>query len=217
VRLVSPTYLKKMRLFLAVLWWFAACFTLLLGAWWACQGEHCAPDPFDHGGMAWAATWRDDALDLFMRGITWLGSLWLLLPLTVWLAWRWGRRGMRQEAAFLLLALPTASALCHLVKLLVDRPRPDLFAALIPMPFDGSFPSAHTMQVTVVAVAIGLVAARRWWPALAMGVLSVGLSRIYLQVHYPSDVLAGLLAGLCWVMGLHALMFGTRPRDQRHP
>jgi membrane-associated phospholipid phosphatase len=42
---------------------------------------------------------------------------------------------------------------------------------------------------------------------LAALVVSVGLSRIYLQVHFPSDVLAGLLAGTFWVFGLHALMF----------
>jgi undecaprenyl-diphosphatase len=42
---------------------------------------------------------------------------------------------------------------------------------------------------------------------LAALAVSVGLSRIYLQVHFPSDVLAGLLAGTFWVFGLHALMF----------
>jgi undecaprenyl-diphosphatase len=45
---------------------------------------------------------------------------------------------------------------------------------------------------------------------LVVLVVLVGLSRIYLQVHFPSDVLAGLLAGAFWVSGLHALMF-SRP------
>jgi membrane-associated phospholipid phosphatase len=47
---------------------------------------------------------------------------------------------------------------------------------------------------------------------LAALAVSVGLSRIYLQVHFPSDVLAGLLAGTFWVFGLHTLMF---PRSAR--
>ena len=42
---------------------------------------------------------------------------------------------------------------------------------------------------------------------LVIVVLLVGFSRIYLQVHFPSDVLAGLLAGVFWVFGLHALLF----------
>jgi len=41
-------------------------------------------------------------------------------------------------------------------------------------------------------------------------VLLVGFSRIYLQVHFPSDVLAGLFAGAFWVIGLHALLFSRR-------
>jgi undecaprenyl-diphosphatase len=65
------------------------------------------------------------------------------------------------------------------------------------------------MQATALAVALVLLAGRRqraWTLALGMVVLLVGLSRIYLQVHFPSDVLAGLLAAAFWVGGLYHLM-----------
>ena len=67
------------------------------------------------------------------------------------------------------------------------------------------------MQVVAFAVAFILVFATRrvlWVGLFGLLVFVVGLSRIYLQVHFPSDVLAGALAALCWVAGLYALMFG---------
>jgi undecaprenyl-diphosphatase len=51
---------------------------------------------------------------------------------------------------------------------------------------------------------------------LAALAVSVGLSRIYLQVHFPSDVLAGILAGMFWVFGLHALMFRQPARYRQN-
>jgi hypothetical protein len=82
------------------------------------------------------------------------------------------------------------------------------------MPADWSYPSCHAMQITALAVAVVFVAPRQralWAVPLGSAVLLVGLSRIYLQVHFPSDVLAGTLAAAFWVGGLHVLMFGRLP------
>jgi undecaprenyl-diphosphatase len=109
-----------------------------------------------------------------------------------------------------MLALVGAAALGHLAKLMVVRPRPDLFPMWTALPADWSFPSAHAMQITAAAVAMTLVLARRralWAALLGIVVLLVGLSRLYMQVHFPSDVLAGMLAAAFWAAGLHALMF----------
>lgn len=92
-----------------------------------------------------------------------------------------------------------------MAKLLVERPRPDLFPALVAMPQDASFPSAHAMQVTAFLAAWLLAAARRPLAAGAVvaataAVLAVALSRIYLQVHFPSDVAFGMVAAVLWVL-----------------
>ena len=200
-----------------LLFWALSVMILAGGAWLVCPFGQCAATALDGAGLGLAYSLRYAALDGWVQGITWLGSLVVLLPLMVLACARKLRDGRRHEAVFLMLALLGASVLGHLTKLLVARPRPDLYAALVPIPIDWSYPSAHTMQAVAFAVALIFVFATRralWAVFLGVAVFAVGLSRIYLQVHFPSDVLAGALAALCWVAGLHALMFGQRGRKE---
>ena len=201
-----------------LLFWALSVMILAGGAWLICPSGQCAASALDGAGLGLAHSLRHAALDGWVQGITWLGSLAVLLPLMALACARKLRDGQRHEAVFLMLALLGASLLGHLTKLLVARPRPDLYAALVPPPIDWSYPSAHTMQVVAFAVAFILVFARRrvlWVGLFGLLVFVVGLSRIYLQVHFPSDVLAGALAALCWVAGLYALMFGETRRASR--
>ncbi len=185
---------------------------LLGGAVAVCPDGHCIVPGLDRSGLGLAHVLRSAWLDRLMPGVTWFGSLVLLLPLTGWVAWRLFRDGRRREAGFVTLALLGASALGHLAKLGVARPRPDLFA-WVAMPQSWSYPSSHAMQVTAVALALILVTGRRLWIApLLFVVLLVGASRVYLQVHFPSDVIAGTLAAALWVAGLHALFARTGGR-----
>ncbi len=194
-----------------ILLWTLSLTILAAGAWLVCPQGQCATTAIDHAGLALAHDLRGARLDHWMPALTWLGSLAVLLPVTALAALVLWRGRHRRAAGFLMLALLGASALSHLVKLAVMRPRPDLFPVWTAMPADWSYPSAHTMQITALAVAVVLVAARRralWILPLGSAVLLVGLSRIYLQVHFPSDVLAGTLAAALWAGGLHVLMFG---------
>lgn len=191
-----------------VIFWSLSLAVLLGGALVVCPDGHCRVPGFDRSGLGLAHALRSARLDRLMPAVTWLGSLVLLLPLTGWVAWRLFRGGRRRAAGFVTLALLGASALGHLVKLGVARPRPDLFA-WVAMPESGSYPSSHAMQITAVALALILVAGRRrplWIAPLLFVVLLVGASRVYLQVHFPSDVVAGTLAAALWVGGLHALI-----------
>ena len=195
----------------AALYWAGSLVTLAGGAWAACPQGQCAVPELDRMGLALAHAVRSDLLDAWMPVITWAGSLLVLVPLIALVALVLVWRGRRREAGFLVLSLVGASVLGHLAKLVVERPRPDFFAAWTTMPADWSYPSAHAMQVTAVALAFAFFFARcraQWAVVLASIVLLVCLSRLYLQVHFPSDVVAGVVASALWVAGLYSWMLG---------
>ncbi|OHC64271.1 MAG: hypothetical protein A2040_19950 [Rhodocyclales bacterium GWA2_65_19] len=195
-----------------MLWWIAALGTLVATAAWVGAGEF-GPPALDREGLILANTWRSPWLDQVFPALTWLGSLFVLLPLALIAGTLLWRRGHRGEAGFLVAALVGASVLAQAAKHLALRPRPDLYLALSSVASPLSLPSAHAMQVTALAVALLLVMTRlalrgSYWalPVLVSIVAAVGASRLYLQVHYPSDVLAGTVAAVCWVAGLWALL-----------
>lgn len=159
--------------------------------------------------LVWMNDWRHPSLIASMSAITWLGSIVFLLPLALALGWQVDEGRNWRRWTFLPAAVFGAAILAQGLKWIVDRDRPDLFPSLIPLPTDASFPSAHTLQITAFVVAwlfctggwrrVGQVAAG------AMLVMAIGFSRLYLQVHFPSDVLFGILGGLLWVWALHRL------------
>jgi undecaprenyl-diphosphatase len=112
-------------------------------------------------------------------------------------------------AALLVLAATLGGLLIsHLLKAVYDRPRPDLVPHLAHVS-TASFPSGHAMLSAVVYLTLGALLARladNWWTRLyfvAVAViltLLVGASRVYLGVHYPTDVVAGWAAGLVWAV-----------------
>ena len=110
---------------------------------------------------------------------------------------------------FFSLSVLGAEVLNLAAKVLLTRPRPALWAVRHPE-LSYSFPSGHAMAAAALAAAVGCLAwPTRWrWAAVGLGTawaLGMGWARMYLGVHYPSDVLAGWLGAVGWVSGLHLL------------
>jgi undecaprenyl-diphosphatase len=173
-----------------------------------------------------------DAFDKLLQGVVvvWRGSLdTLMLLCTTWgdvvpmavvsaglvLLLLLVRRG--KEARYLALGVGGGLVLNLLLKELFHRARPGVdFVYLLPSLSSLSFPSGHTMGTTSVvgslAVILHVVKASRGvrLAAIVLGtaaVVGVGLSRIYLGAHYPSDVLGGFLAAAAWVSAVTGLMY----------
>ena len=115
-----------------------------------------------------------------------------------------------REATFAAVAF-AGSALLNLgTKQFFQRDRPTLWESIAPED-TFSFPSGHAMGSMTLAVTVVLLAwPTRWrWPVALMAVftLLVGYSRVYLGVHFPSDILAGWMAGAAWVVGAYLALF----------
>lgn len=137
-------------------------------------------------------------LDVWMPKITALGNagiLWIVLTLVLLLIPK-----TRKVGAVMAVSLIVEAVCCNLIlKPLVERPRPfdanTMVQLLIDRPSDFSFPSGHTGASFAAASALYFSRNRLWIPALTVAIL-IGFSRLYLYVHYPSDVLAGALLGV---------------------
>jgi membrane-associated phospholipid phosphatase len=157
---------------------------------------------------------RDIRLDRFFSFITWVGTLFVLAPLTLLICRFLIRKGRATEAWLLGLSLAGIALFSRLAKLWFARMRPNLFPVNGEIPLDAAYPSTHTAQIVAFAVAVCLILKPEkqrltyysfLGTALLLALL-VALSRIYLQVHFPSDVVGGALLGLLWVLGLFKLL-----------
>lgn len=143
----------------------------------------------------------------------------LLVFFALWLA----------KERLIALKVAIASAGAGLVtlsaKLLVERPRPGLVPWLDEwVGKSTSFPSGHSLASMAIYGSLALLlsrlaptrAAARFTVASGVGVaLLVGISRIYLGVHYPTDVMAGWLAGLCWTLACWRALWWVRETNER--
>ena len=153
------------------------------------------------------AAQRSTALTEAARVVTWAGSAFLLVPLALIACVMLVRAGLRREALVVAMSLAGAMLISDLVKLLVSRPRPPV--EHLQAVSGSSFPSGHATQASAFWFSLVLVLQAAGAPprvtrvagALALLiVLAVAASRVILGVHYPSDVVAGMLLGTGWAV-----------------
>jgi undecaprenyl-diphosphatase len=165
---------------------------------------------FDHAVLLWlngrATPWLDQAA----LEVTALGDTLVVMLLTVVSATLLWVVGQRAYAWLVMLAVGGAAVINPTLKAIFGRERPRVFEWVVPNgTSSAAYPSGHALMSMVTLVTLAFIvhrlSAARWTSVLAMVVagvliLLIGLSRLYLGVHYPSDVLAGYVVGFAWAV-----------------
>jgi undecaprenyl-diphosphatase len=175
---------------------------------------------FDRAGLLWIHSNSPNWLDGPMRFVTALGYYWAVTPLLIVAVYLFYRRGWRLSTILLAVSTAGSIVLTTVLKGVFGRARPELFDSGYEASFY-SFPSGHATVAVgfygmlTVILAYRLKGLARWAVAVSgvLVVLLIGLSRLYLGVHYPTDILAGYLAALLWLLcvgGVYALWLSVR-------
>lgn len=146
-------------------------------------------------------------LDIFMPMITTLGNagaIWIVLTVFMLISKKYRKVGIALGCALILDLI-----ICNIIlKPLIARIRPyDINTAvqlLIPKPTDFSFPSGHTAASFTAVSALYFSRNKLWIPSLILALL-IAFSRLYLYVHFPTDVLAGMLLGCAFGFAGHRM------------
>ena len=157
-------------------------------------------DPADPLGPGW--------VEELGRDLTALGGVGVLLMLSLAVVGYLLLQQRRRTALVVVLAIGSGLILSTVLKFAFERPRPDLVphGSIV---YTASFPSGHSMMAAATYLTLGALLARterRWrmkaYLLLVATVLTllVGVSRVYLGVHWPTDVLAGWTAGAGWAL-----------------
>ena len=182
---------------------------LILFAWLSEQVFEGSLQQFDSRTRMLAHGFSTPLLTRLMQALTFLGSIGFLFVLFLVFIAVFLAAGWKRAAIWLCVAIGGSVVLDVSLKLAFRRARPVPFFGTAPLTY--SFPSGHALSsFCFYGVLAGLCCARIQsraariliWIATSFLVAGIGLSRIYLGVHYPTDVIAGYLAGAIWVSAL---------------
>jgi undecaprenyl-diphosphatase len=159
---------------------------------------------FDHAILLWIHQFANPGLDAVMLNITRLGNPPIVVFIgAIILAVLWGRRNYQEAKIFLLNGLG-GTILSYGLKLVFSKPRPQLWNSPI-SETSYSYPSGHALGAIVLYGFLGYLLAttypkyaRVFYGIATILIVFIGLSRLYLGVHWPTDIIAGYGVGFLW-------------------
>ena len=222
----APTNKKRLFEFLSLsllLGLGTAIIALIFFGWLADEALEGDARWFDDATRAAVHQFASPLLTAIMRGFSFVGSTIALTAGTIIVVVRFAMRKWKREAKLFAITMIGAGLLNITLKLAFKRPRPVPFFNLS-APETYSFPSGHSLTSAVFFGALAAILTARikskrvrlgvWIVSAAMFLL-IGLSRIYLGVHYTTDVIAGFAAALIWILVVRFVEMGLVRRRRR--
>lgn len=179
-----------------------------------------ATQRFDQSILLWLDARSTPWLDTAAVQLTALGSIYVTVPVAIIASILFWETRHRYSAGLLWISLGGGWLLSSLLKAVFARPRPDIFEWRVAYAGDSSYPSGHSLSAMVLYATLAYLTVRLESTRLAKGltvatfaavILVVGVSRAYLGVHYPSDVIGGFLVGFAWAticaLGIEAIRY----------
>ena len=222
----SPTNEKRWFEFLSLsllLGLGTAIATLIFFGWLADEVLEGETRHFDEATRAAIHQLASPTLTLVMRGFSFAGSTFALTIGTIIVVVRFAMNTWGREARLFALTMIGSGLLNITLKLAFKRARPEPFFNLS-LPETYSFPSGHSLTSAVffgalAAILTARIASRRVrtaiWIVSTLMFLTIGFSRIYLGVHYTTDVIAGFAAALIWILVVRFVEMQLRRRKVR--
>lgn len=201
----------------------AALASLLFFAWLGEEVLEGDTQSFDTFVRSLVYSHASPALTSFMRVATMLGSTLVLVAIGICVAISFLIAGWTRSVALLAVTMAGAWILNFTLKLSFGRARPESFFDTA-LPSSYSFPSGHALLAVCFYGAMAAIISSHLrsrtarivvWATAALLVAIIGFSRIYLGVHYPSDVLAGYAAGLIWLVSIALGDYMLRRRTRK--
>lgn len=176
---------------------------------------------FDAAVSRFVQSFRNPALSDWFLFMTTFGSMRVYIPLSILLLVYLVIHKRFLSALLTVVSLYGADYMNYLLKSWYERPRPDVQTLITAAGY--SFPSGHAMNATAFLGFVSYLAITEYRLTLRLKIIlivissfiifSIGLSRVYLGVHYPTDVLAGMIAGCGWLL-LCTLFHSMMRRDK---
>ena len=177
-------------------------------------GEVAEKEPIstDVAILNWVHSWSSPLFDQIFLFFTTIGSVEYVLPITVLALAYLLYKKFRLNGLVLACGVGGAAAANVILKLIFHRDRPAFWHSLI-TETGYSFPSGHAMMSSALVFCLIVLLWNTNWrlPAIIIGgifVIMVGLSRVYLGVHYPTDIIAGWSVSLVWILIVTAISKG---------
>jgi undecaprenyl-diphosphatase len=177
-----------------------AAFAALIFVWLAFAVVNGQTFGFDRSVREAVHSFAAPALTRVMLALTFVGTTGFMAIVGAAFVWWLIKTSRFRDAVWLIALQISAHLVLQILQFAFHRPRPDPFFGLA-KPTSYSFPSGHALLSTVFYLSLAILMTGRL--AVRMGAallaLFIGLSRVYLGVHYPTDVLAGFAAGVFWL------------------